>query len=378
MTQPRRLRKDQTHTVCRRTTGRIFFLKPTPKTNQVLEYALVLACSRHHPEVEVSGFASISNHYHNNLRDRVGGAKSKVPKFFADFNSLVARALNAQFGRGGALWDGGSYDNVEVHGYDATIAQWVYVAGQAVAAGLVERPEDWPGLTWLPEDIGTTKRVRRPDHAFFGSTSRRDLSENPWVDLRAEVRAEELSKRRAESDRKRGRTRKRRKQLAKERDRREKRASESEPVNTSTLPEWVTYTIPAPEGLQEMEIEDARVILRQALDDYVAAIHEQRAREGLGFLGVARVMEQSPYEAAGDSWPSFGRNPRIACTGMPKADRLKLYDELIQWRLDHRKGVEQLREGSPWRARFPRGAHRRTKELRRILAARRQPPPLAA
>ncbi|MBL4847063.1 MAG: hypothetical protein JKY65_16205, partial [Planctomycetes bacterium] len=46
MTQPRRLRKDQTHTVCRRTTGRIFFLKPTPKTNQVLEYALVLACSR--------------------------------------------------------------------------------------------------------------------------------------------------------------------------------------------------------------------------------------------------------------------------------------------------------------------------------------------
>ena len=290
----------------------------------------------------------------------------------------MARALNAQLGRGGALWDGGSYDNVEVHGYDATIAQWVYFAGQAVAAGLVERPEDWPGLTWLPEDIGTTKRVKRPDHAFFGTTSKRNLTENPWVDLRAEVSAEELRKRRVENDRKRGRTRKRREQLAKERDRRDERASEPELVSTSTLPEWVEYEIPAPAGLQKMHIKDARAILRQALDEYVAAIHEERARRGLSVLGVARVLEQSPYEAAGDSWPGFGRNPRIACTGMPKAVRLALYDELVQWRLDHRHGVEELLKGSAWRARFPRGAYGRAKELRRILAARAQPPPLTA
>ncbi|MBL4847733.1 MAG: hypothetical protein JKY65_19625, partial [Planctomycetes bacterium] len=76
-----------------------------------------------------------------------------------------------------------------------------------------------------------------------------------------------------------------------------------------------------------MHIKEARAILRQALDEYVSAIHEERARRGLSVLGVARVLEQSPYEAAGDSWPGFGRNPRIACTGMPKADRLvALYD----------------------------------------------------
>ena len=378
VTQPRRLPKDQTHTVCRRTTGRTFFLKPTRKTNQVLEYALGLVCQRYHLDLKVSGFCAISTHYHTNLHDKLGGPESKVPKFFTDFNSLTARALNAQLGRGGALWDPGSYDNVEIHGYDASIAQWVYVAGQAVAAGLVERPEDWPGLTWLPEDIGTTKHVKRPDHAFFGSTPKRDLSENPWAELRAEVRAEDLRKRQAAQDLKRGRTRKRRQQLAKAREQRAKRAPDPKPAHTSTLPAWVSYTIPAPEALKNMLIEDARAILRQALDEYVAAIHEKRAQEGLSVLGVARVMAQNPYEAAGDSWPTFGRNPRIAATGMPKADRLALYDELCQWRADHRKGVEELLKGSPWRARFPKGTYRRAKELRRILAARAQPPPLAA
>ena len=77
------------------------------------------------------------------------------------------------------FWDGGSYDNVEIHGYDASIAQWVYVAGQAVAAGLVERPEDWPGVTWLPEDVGTTRKVHRPKNAYFGTRSRRIPGSSP-------------------------------------------------------------------------------------------------------------------------------------------------------------------------------------------------------
>jgi hypothetical protein len=127
-----------------------------------------------------------------------------------------------------------------------------------------------------------------------------------------------------------------------------------------------------------MDVEDAREILRQALDEYVAEVHAARREAGLGFLGAARVLKQSPLQAAGDNWPGFGRNPRIACSGLPKVDRLALYDALIQWRADHRTGVEALIGDAPWRARFPKGTHQRAKEVRRILAARAQPPPLAA
>jgi hypothetical protein len=378
VTQPRRLLKDQSHTVCRRTAGRTFFLKPSPETNQLLEYALVLTCSRREKAVEVNAFSSLSTHYHAGVLDLLGGSDSQVPKFFMGFNSLVARALNAQFDRGGALWDGGSYDSVEIHGYDASIAQWVYVAGQAVAAGLVERPEDWPGVTWLPEDVGTTRRVRRPDTAFFGTRYKRDVEANPWADLRAEVRAEEVLKRRATNDKARGRTRRRRKQLQRERENRKDAAPKPDKARKTTLPEWVEYRIPFPAALKGLDVEDAREILRRALDEYVAQVHEARREEGLGFLGSARVLERSPLEAAGDDWPGFGRNPRIACKGFRKVERLALYDALIQWRADHRAGVEKLIGDAPWRARFPKGTHQRAKEVRRILAARAQPPPLAA
>ncbi|MBL4846254.1 MAG: hypothetical protein JKY65_12055, partial [Planctomycetes bacterium] len=122
----------------------------------------------------------------------------------------------------------------------------------------------------------------------------------------------------------------------------------------------------------------AQAILRQALDAYVAEIHEKRREAGLGFLGVEGILAQDPLQPAGDDRPNFALNPRIACTGMPKAVRLALYDALIQWRADHRSGVEQLRQDASWRARFPEGAYQRAKELRRILAARAQPPPQAA
>jgi len=135
-----------------------------------------------------------------------------------------------------------------------------------------------------------------------------------------------------------------------------------------------------PAVLKDLDLPQARAILRAALDEYVAAIHAQRREEGLqGFLGMAEVLAQDPLEAAGDSWPTFGTNPRIASRGHSTVERVALYDALVQWRADHSEGVQVLLEGDPWRARFPAGAHRRAQELRRILAARRaQAPPQAA
>ena len=72
-------------------------------------------------------------HYHLNLSDRQrSGQLSRVPDFMRDFNSNLARALNAHYGRGGLFWAwsssaGGSYSNTEIHTERSLVRPLLYV-----------------------------------------------------------------------------------------------------------------------------------------------------------------------------------------------------------------------------------------------------------
>lgn len=48
------------------------------------------------------------------------------------------------------------------------------------------------------------------------------------------------------------------------------------------------------------------------------------------FMGVDNILAEDPREPAGDSFPSFARSPRIACSD--KATRLGLLRGLQLWR----------------------------------------------
>ena len=273
--------------------------------------------------------------------------------------------------------------DVEIFGFHAEVSQWVYAAGQAVAAGLVEQPEDWPGVHWLPEDIGRTLTAQRPDVLF--STRVREHDED---DAAARARLRDKRQSQSRDDKSRGRTRRRHKQLAKDRERRD-RAEESQPSKPkSSLPEAVSYTVPIPKCLQEagMDVEQARRYLREALDLYVAEVHRDRRERGLGFVGSEALRSQDPHTPPPgthvdcDHPSTYEHIPRLATTGLTEEEVREVKDDLSQWISDYQEAREiLLLAEAPHRARFPQGTHLRAQEMRRVRAAHRaQAPPKAA
>ena len=68
-----------------------------------------------------------------------------------------------------------------------------------------------------------------------------------------------------------------------------------------------------PPGYGHMTVEEVRAHFRKLLDARVKEIQDERAALGLGYLGKEAILAQDPFESAGDTFPTFGRNPRVAC-----------------------------------------------------------------
>jgi hypothetical protein len=360
VTLPRRLVPEQTHVVSRRTRGRCAFLRPDRKgrVNAIVLYALGVA-QRRTPGVKLHAFVTEVTHHHSGLTDSKG--VSQLPVFFRELHSLTARALNAHYGRGENLWSQpGSYDNVEVHGLRTLEEQLLYVWTQPVKDGLVARPEDWTGVLFLPEDLGRTFVVRKPEGAFFGG--RRPEGHEPTYEparrehARAQ-RAEREKRRREEAarDRARGRRTRRRRQLSAERGRRRnKERAPRPPRDRDTLPELVTVTISVPPGYEHLSLDEVRAHFRQLLDARIEAIHAQRRAEGrTRFMGIEAVLAQDPRASVGDTFPTFARNPRVACRD---GRRVAILEGLVQWRLSYRAALERWQQGER-EVVFPDGAY---------------------
>ncbi len=223
------------------------------------------------------------------------------------------------------------------------------------------RPEDWPGVFYLPEDFGRTITVQKPEGAFFGG--RRPKGHAPtYPPARqahdARLRHEALKERREETarDRARGRSPKRCKQLAADRARkRRKQPAPRPPRNRDTLPETVTVTISRPPGYDHLSLAEVRAYFRELLDARVAQIHADRQAEGLThFMGIEAAMAIDPLDSLGDTFPTFARDPRIACRFTPR--RIALLEELQSWRLSYQKARERWCGGDRT-ALFPHGSY---------------------
>jgi hypothetical protein len=338
MTVSRRLEYDRTHATTRRTLERRKFLNPRPGVRELVGYSLGRALELN-PGVQLHAYVVSTSHPHALVTDRpVEGDASALPDFFRDHHSLTARAMNARLGRGGPFWTTGSWDNVELHGQLTIEQQLLYAWTNPVKDGLCEWPEEWAaaGLMFLPEDWGKTFTFRKPEGAFFGG--RRPVSLTPtdpdaladWqAALRAEARdAERLGRDRARRARERAEDRKRkrngkrgvsdkqRRQLEQARARRKKKAAAPKPVRASRsiLPELVQVTPMPPPGHEHQPLDEVKAYYRKRLDEEVARIHAERRQRGFTtFIGIERIRQEDPREPAGDSFPTFARNPRIAC-----------------------------------------------------------------
>ena len=336
MSLPKRLRPGQTHTTTRRVSERRPLLRPIPEINEIVLYALGVAQLRH-PGVELHAAMVEPNHKHDALTD--DHTLAQLPDFYRNYHSLVARAVNAYWGRGEALWCQGSYDNVETPEDDpATLEeQLLYIWTNPVKDGLVERPEDWPGVRFLPEDFGTEIVVSKPANAFFGGKLPDDYEPADPV-ARKRWRAKHRGKRSSPNTAKG-------KQQPKRKPKRKR--------NRSKLPDEVTIKITPPPGYEHLPLEEIRAHFRARLDARVEEIH--RERNGRPFMGVAAVLAQDPHKPVGETAPSFTRNPRIAGRRRLKAffERLR---ELVEWRQRYREALLRWRAGDR-RAAFPFGSY---------------------
>jgi REP element-mobilizing transposase RayT len=229
--------------VTRRCSERRFFLRPSRATNEILLYVLALAAQRYH--VLVHAFCVLSNHVHLVVTDVEGC----LPAFMQYLDSLVARAVNASLGRFEGFWaSDGSYSAVEPIDPSDVLAKIAYVLANPVAAGLVKRGADWPGLWTAPEQIGTTRlAVRRPKEFFDPK---------------------------------------------------------------GYLPETLELELTLPPGFASPD--GFRSQLAAAVRELEEKHRQEFATQGRRFLGTARVLAQSPFARPAPGEPRFGLKPRVA------------------------------------------------------------------
>jgi REP element-mobilizing transposase RayT len=243
MTAPRQVLAGATYLITRRCTQRQFLLRPSNLTSQLVGYLLAVAARRF--GVQVHAFCVMSNHVHLVLTDPM----ARLPAFSQYFDSLVARSVNAALGRWESFWAPASYSAVTLASPSDVLDKTAYVLANPVAAGLVRRGRQWPGLWSAPSQVGGAEfEFQRPSQ-FFRSKG--------------------------------------------------------------VMPERATLALVAPPGFASAaEFQGALSNALAAHEDVAAA---ERQAGGSGFLGASRVLAQRPTARPLPGEPRRALNPRVAC-----------------------------------------------------------------
>jgi putative transposase len=161
MTAPRQVLHGATYLVTRRCSERRFFLRPSTKTNDIFRYILGVAAARY--DIRVHAYCVLSNHFHLVITD----PNARLPDFHSYLDGLVARAINASIGHWEAFWDQDSYSAVRLETREAVLEKIIYVLANPVAAGLVRRGREWPGLWSDPRGLDSAPAMAERPRGFF-------------------------------------------------------------------------------------------------------------------------------------------------------------------------------------------------------------------
>lgn len=157
MTLPRQIMPGRAYLITRRCVQRQFLLRPDEKTNQILLYCLGVALAR--CGMEVYAFNAMSNHYHLLVFDVHG----RLPEFLRYLNLMTAKAMNFRWKRRENLWSVEQVNVVLLLDDEAVLAKSVYTLVNPSVDDLVERIEDWPGISsWSAHAYGRTMVIDRP------------------------------------------------------------------------------------------------------------------------------------------------------------------------------------------------------------------------
>ena len=241
--KPRQVLPNTTYLVTRRCLLRQFLLLPIPKIQNCFRYCIGYAALRF--GVLIHAMCVMSNHFHLVCTD----VRGEMPDFMQWLDCMLARSLNRYHGRRGIFWEGGSYNRVEPIDPEDVLDKMVYTVVNPVAAGLVSRAEDWPGVC-----SGTLEQGCEVFHAtkpeFFFDPDNHELP--PAVQVVVEP-----------------------------------------PEAFERLPEGISY--------------------HQVVQQREEQIRAEFQEEGRAFLGKEQVLRQQPTDSPSTEEPRGKLRPQIAC-----------------------------------------------------------------
>lgn len=161
MSRARQVLRNQFYLVTRRCTQRQFLLRPDAETNNAFVYCLGEAAQRF--DIDILLPIAESNHHHTVIYDRHG----RCPLFLEQFHKMLARCLNARWGRWENLWAAEEVCVTRLLDRDTVIEKLVYAASNPVKDLLVQQAHHWPGINGYVQLLsGKPLCARRPRHFF--------------------------------------------------------------------------------------------------------------------------------------------------------------------------------------------------------------------
>ena len=230
--------------VTRRTLRRTHLFRPDAQTRQLYLYCLAVLAKRH--GILVHAVMLMSTHEHLVLTDTRG----TLPLFLRELHRVVALMMKVLRKWEGPVWDHERPSVVHLRTPQAVIEKLAYVMANPVAADLVRRARDWPGVRTLPEELGTARWTMARPALYLDA-------ENPmW-------------------------------------------------------PEQATLELTMPPGLALTDTHARQAVTDElrALETQALASAQKR---GVGFLGAERARTGSPFKRAKSWEPLRGRNPSFA------------------------------------------------------------------
>jgi len=229
--------------VTRRTTQRLYLLLPSKMTHEVFGYCLGVALARF--GIQMHAVTVLCNHYHIDITDPYGA----LPAFKHLLNLLVARALNAHWGRFENFFASDAPSDVELATPEEVLDRMVYTLTNPVKDGLVRSGGEWEGLTSYGMRFGTKMEFRRPEKFFD---------------------------------------------------------------KNGALPEKVVVEVSRPDILPELTDEELFVLLMRKVKERERELLAEAKEKGRRFLGMRRVLRRKHTDSPASREPRFNLNPRVA------------------------------------------------------------------
>jgi putative transposase len=144
---------------------RTHLLRPDARINALFTYLLAVLAERH--GILVHAAVLMSTHEHIVLTDTEG----RLPRFLQELHRLLALGVKVLRKWEGAVWDHEKTSVVELLTEQAIIEKLAYVMANPVAAGLVERAHQWPGVTTRPDELGCARWSATRPPAYFDESN---------------------------------------------------------------------------------------------------------------------------------------------------------------------------------------------------------------